>query len=261
MRVRIFKLLCILSFMISVQMIAQSTFKFGPELGMSITQFRETKSYIIKERNDAVTEVRESIYSPLLGITSECTFKKYIYVSVGLQYQKSGFRYRYHRDGNLVYSGETYTTDQWMEQKFSKLCLPVAIGLTIKLGKFQPAIFAGWRPNYFVKGSHYEKQISDYVNPEDDYSNESSFDPFNSQETGAYARRYHGQRFFGISSSIGPGFKLTVTYNKGGSLLYARDAQSDIANGYRNNDYVASLAWQFSTARKRKAYIISFPTW
>jgi hypothetical protein len=252
---------CIALCCIVTEMQSQTTFRYGPEFGLSISRFAENKSYVISERNDRVTETKKPILGPLVGITTDLTVKKYFYFTAGLQYQLAGSQSHNHRYANEYNSGLSYTTEQWLEFRYQKWCLPVGIGFTVKIGKFQPSVFMGYRFNYFVKGRYYRKFISDYASPEDDYEIVYDFDPFVHNPGGSGFPRMDRQRFCGISTFIGEHFKLSLTVNKGGSILNAEHPQSDIVYGYRNNDYLLSMAWQFSPKTKRKSNIISFPVW
>ena len=95
----------------------QTVFKYGAEAGLAFSQFPTEKSYIISSRNDKVTETTTPLYNPLIGLTTELTWKKYFQFSAGFQYQTTGQRYHYHRDGNDIGLGKTYRHDTWEDRK------------------------------------------------------------------------------------------------------------------------------------------------
>jgi len=106
--------------LLSTFQIAFSQIKFssGVAVGINSSGLPTTEKYIIASRNDVVKETNRPIISPLLGIWTRVNWGKHIYTNLGLQYLRVGNKYHYHRDGNDLLYGGTYTSDQWRNQIF-----------------------------------------------------------------------------------------------------------------------------------------------
>ena len=141
----------------------QTSFKYGPELGVSVSQLPKINSYNVESRGDQVSEKTVPLISPLLGFYGQVILKKHLQFTGSLQYQITGKRYHYHRDGNDLLDGGTYTSDEWENQTFQKLCLPLTIGYLFRTAKLQPSIFAGIRPNFIFSGKYYQKSDSTII--------------------------------------------------------------------------------------------------
>jgi len=227
---------------------AQTTFKFGPEMGIGISQFSKENSYVIQSRNDQVKEKRSPVYGPLLGFTTELTVNKYFQFNAGLQYQKTGERYYYHRDGNDLLYNATYQSETWEDQTFHKLCLPLSAGLTLKAWKFQPAVFVGYRPNFFLSGKNSYKFNFDHEDPARDEDSKIEFNPVNVEFP---FRKFRNQFFLGVSSNLGQQLKISLIYNSGKEILYQEGNYPGCRPySFKNNDFLFSIAYLFSAPER-----------
>lgn len=230
---------------------AQTNFKYGVELGFAFSQFPKSNSYIIQTRNDKVTGTTIPLLSPLIGLKTELTIKKHIQFGAGFQYQITGERYHYHRDGNDLLYGATYRTDVWENQTFQKLCLPLTAGLTIKIWKIQPTIFIGYRVNYFLSGKYYSKSVFDHDDSSRDITSEIEFNPLDRNEIEVTVKHLQRQFLYGFSNSIGQHLKISVTVNSGRSILYSQSAISCLGYSFQNNDYLATVTYLLPILKKR----------
>lgn len=209
---------------------AQTIFNYGPEFGVSFSQFPQKETYVVKSRGDQVAETTVPVISPLVGFTGQLNVKKHLQFTFHLQYQKVGKRYHYHRDGYDYLYKNKYTSDQWENQMFQKLCLPITMGYTFNI-KGQPlSVFLGARPNLIFQGQYYYKSVADYVDDSSapansghqDFTRETEFNPFNPNEAAMPAKRFRNQLLVGASTLIRHNFKLSLTYNLGMSINYAQ---------------------------------------
>jgi len=230
---------------------SQTTFKYGAEAGLAFSQFPTDKSFIIQSRNDKVTETIIPLYSPLIGLTTDLTIKKYLNFTAGLQYQTTGQRYHYHRDGNDLLYGATYRHDIWENQTFHKLCLPLTIGLSLKVWKLQPTIFIGYRQNYFISGKYYSKSIFDHDDPARDATNENDLNPLDRNEIEWTAKSFQRQFIYGFTTAIGQHLKISVTVARGQRIHYSESAISCLPYGFQNNDYLATVTYFLPTLKNR----------
>lgn len=230
---------------------AQATFRYGAELGFALSQIPIRHTYTIPYRNDEVTETYRPLVSPLVGLTTDLTIIKHLYFSLGLQYQMTGQRYHYHRDGNDMLLGNTYRSDNWENQTFHKLCLPIAAGFTSKIWGIRPAFFIGYRYNYFIGGKHYSKVLFDHDDPSKNYGHERAFSPFDPKRTGWTIDRFLPQLFCGFSASVKDNFKISATLNTGGMIPYDEWEFSCLPHSFINHDYVVSMAYLFAPAKKK----------
>jgi hypothetical protein len=246
------QLLFFLTFFFALTVVCgQTTFKYGAELGLAFSQFPKNNSYTISDRNDKVTETTSPLYSPLVGLTTNLIVKNYLQFSIGLQYQNTGQRYHYHRDGNDLYYNVTYRHDVWENQTFHKLCLPISAGLTIKVWKMQPSIFIGYRFNYFISGKYYNKSIFDHDIDSLSFSREYEFNPLDKDEIEWSVKPFHGQFFYGFATAIGQHFKISATVARGQRIYYSESAISCLPFGFTNNDYIVTVAYFLPTLKKR----------
>ena len=131
----------------------QVSFNYGPELGVSLSQLpRVHKKTVL---TDDFSESTRPVISPVIGLSGQLKINKHFQFTVGIQYQMSGKRYHYHRDGRIprtysIPARYTFTLDKWEDQVFHKLSMPLNIGYIFNRSNVQPAIFIGYRPNLFL---------------------------------------------------------------------------------------------------------------
>ena len=213
---------------------SQITFSYGPQLGFAFSHFptvderRNMTDFIIIETNPLI--------SPLVGFYGQLTNKKHLQFTTGLQYQMTGTKYHQHVDGRnprdesispLYY----FTLDEWENQTFHKLCLPLTVGYTFTLGKVvRPSVFVGFRPNLFLIGNYTNKLVIDATDNSKDYENERQYDPVNIKEPLMHLNRLKIQYLLGISALIGQHFRIALTYNFGQDIIYEQYPSSGCIN-------------------------------
>jgi len=249
------RLLALLTFLIITPKLAwsQTTFNYGPELGISISKFPSRNEYSIESRGDRITEKTLPLVSPLIGFQGQVIIKNHLQLTGSLQYQKIGERYYYHRDGNNLLYGGTYTSDEWKNQTFQKLCLPLTLGYVFKIGKQQSSIFAGIRPNLLFSGDYYYKtKLDDHSDNSKDFSRVYEFNPLQSDETEIPAKRFRNQVLIGASTGINQSLKMILSFSVGQSINYSQyspySSESNSGKSLLNSDIGISLAYLLKSA-------------
>jgi len=210
---------------------AQVSFNYGPELGISISRFPSSDSYTIESRDDKVSVKLLPLISPVIGFHGQILVKNRLQFTGSLQYQMTGERHHYHRDGNDLLYGGTYTSDEWENQTFQKLCLPLTIGYLFRTTKLQPAIFAGIRPNFLFSARYYKKnEYNDHEDDTKDVTRVNKFNPLDPSEAELPAKRFRNQVLVGASTLLSQNLKLTLTCNVGHSIIYEQYK----SNGFEN---------------------------
>jgi len=237
--------------------LGQTKINFGAEVGVSISQFPKNNSYNIMSTDEVMTN-KNSIISPLFGLTCQLIIKKHLLLSGGIQYQMTGTKYHYHRDGQIPrIPGAAvfyYTHDIWENQTFHKLCLPLTIGYTFKLGKIQPAVFVGMRPNLFLTGTHYYKSVIDATDNTEDQIKENEYNPVSSDQSGTPIKRLNNQFLIGFSALIREQLKISLTYNQGTGINYSEYEQVGWEPHYsyfKNSDFGLNITYFLSPLTKK----------
>jgi len=179
------------------------------------------------------------------------SIKKHFLFTAGLQYQLTGQRYHYHRDGRIprdysIPAFFTYTYDKWEQQTFHKLGLPLTIGYTFKIGKAQPSIFIGFRPNLFLTGKYYYKSVFDATDNSEDETRENEYNPVDPDQAGEPVKRLNNQLLIGLSALIGQHFKINLNYNRGLDIYYSEYEQTGWEPRYtyfQNSDFGLSVTY------------------
>jgi hypothetical protein len=155
--------------------IAQSSYLFGIELGISISQFPDNSRWDEISRSGTI-EINPLI-SPLLGISKDWTFVKHIQISCGLQYQRSGYRkYEYTKYTWPVFN---IYYETWRTIKIHKICAPISLGYKFKVNKVIPQIYFGTRPNYVLLA---HESYNTHTHNEPDRPNELPQDEYSERE-------------------------------------------------------------------------------
>jgi len=249
------RLLALITFLITIPKMAwsQTNFNYGPELGISISQFSSKNEYNIESRGDRITEKKMPIVSPVVGFKGQVIIRSHLQLTGSLQYQKIGERYRYHRDGNNLLYGGTYTSDEWKNQTFQKLCLPLTLGYLFKTGKQQSSIFVGIRPNLLFSGNYYYKtKLDDHSDNSKDFSTVYEFNPLQSDETEIPAKRFRNQLLIGASTGINQSLKMILSFSIGQSINYSQytpySSESYSGKSLLNSDIGISFAYLLKPA-------------
>jgi hypothetical protein len=220
--------------------IAQTVFKYGPELGVTFSRFPKKWT----EGQEGITFDKVSLnpmISPLIGINGQLTLVKYLQFTMGLQYQMAGDRFYSHREGSNL--GIAYTTDTWIKQTFHKICLPLTVGFTFRIGKVFPSIYGGYRPNLFIAGKKYSKSTRNDELPDEYESNLFTPGP----EVTPF-KRYAGQWVAGFSLGIGQNINIALNANFGTDMMYGVGCFCSV---YKNSDYALSLTYLFTSCAKK----------
>jgi len=130
----------------------------------------------------------------------------------------------------------------------------LTIGYTFKLGKIQPAVFVGVRPNLFLTGTHYYKSVIDATDNTEDQTRENEYNPVSSDQGGTSVKRLNNQFLVGFSTIIGQHLKISLTYNQGTGIYYSEYEQVGWEPHYsyfKNSDFGLSLTYLLSTLSKK----------
>lgn len=221
-------------------------FMFGPEMGYAMGGKSEEKR-IINSRQDHIHLVNSYSKNLLIGLHGQYVYRRYLYLSAGVQYQERGSTFTDDRVAPGLTNGMAYVSHAIQTNRFKKICLPLSVGLTKRFRRFQPAIFVGWRPNFIVAGSHHTSSTTDYQDPtvNDTYSANS----FNPLQGSKYGFRMVGQRFYGISLLFYNRLRLSFTVNTGSDISYSDGPMSCFGYSCRNKDYIITAGWTWGRAR------------
>jgi len=234
--------------------LSQSSFKYGVELGLSISQIPINDTYTSQNGINSIYSKDTPLFGPLIGLSSEVTLKKHFQFSLELQYQLAGHRsyYQYYRHNNP--NGLDFTSDVWENLTFHKLCLQLTAGFTVKIWKLQPAIFIGYRPNYFILGKYYSKEIYDSDIDSLCHTSEYEFNPLDKNKMGFPVKHFHQQYIVGLSSLIGQHFKFSaaVAGDGRGQIYYSENAESCMPYSFYNTDYFVTITYFIKTLTKNK---------
>lgn len=213
---------------------AQLTFKYGPEIGATVSLFPPKTNYTLTRA-----------HSPLIGFTTETTFGKHLQLTLGAQYQKAEEQGYWQDNGYDISKKADYVQDIWDKQVFHKLCFPINLGYALHIWKFQPSVFLGYRLNYYLAGNYYKKYILHYDINVNDETDEYQFNPVNPDQTQSPLKRYNNQLLLGFACGIGQHIKLTASSNFGNLISYSSLKQNDSQIFFRNTDYIVSLIYFF----------------
>jgi hypothetical protein len=241
----------IITFTISIALmqacLAQTLLNYGAELGLSFSHFPQKDSYNIGT-TDYVTTKTNPLISPIIGLNGQMKIKKHFQLTLGIQYQMIGTSYYYHRDGRVprdpgIPASFTYTSDELEKQTYHKLCLPLTIGFILKIGKIQPSVFIGVRPNLFLAGRYYSKFVFDATDNSQDQTIEIEYDPLDSKQTSMPLKQFDDQLLYGLSVCIGQHFKISLSKNSGKQLYYSESSISCFVTSFYNRDYNITLIY------------------
>ena len=113
---------------------SQSTFRFGPDLGLSVTS----------RQNEFIGKLPR-LLSPQVGISGLLNFPSHhVQLTLGFQYEKVGYR-----------EGGTYPN----ENVFNKLSIPITTGIMLGTSRINPVVYIGYRPNILLSGTDQEYGI------------------------------------------------------------------------------------------------------
>lgn len=138
---------------------AQVNLSFGAEIGLNSSGLPYFDKYEIENRKDLVKIKSIPILSPKVGVWTEIKLGKHLYTKVGVQHFKIGYKYHYHRDGNDLLYGGTYTSDIWETLSIDRVSFPISLGydFTIKTRRLRAGI--GYKFNYHIKGIYREQNL------------------------------------------------------------------------------------------------------
>jgi hypothetical protein len=118
-----------------LRLFAQTIFKFGPEIGISVTSKNQEKLSFLYFDNSL------HFISPLLGIKGSVEVFHWLNIKTGIQYEKAGYPTEKPKDDE---SGI----------KFSKICIPLKFEIPFKIKKVNNSVFVGYRPNLLLSGKY-----------------------------------------------------------------------------------------------------------
>jgi len=227
--------------------VSQSKSQIGLELGISFSQFKTGN--VISQYGETITTSINPVFSPLIGISKDWTLTKHLQIITGLQYQMTGKR-------SYNYTYITITSSyikEWETLKMHKLCLPITFGYLFNLGKFQPFLYLGVRPNLILNGNNYSKFYEHGVDMNSGIVNNSDFiikqNIFVKDEHFVPPKRIFNQISFGLSNSIGQHIKFNINYT------FGHNSYENNGNIYRANG--TSYLWSERTSIPSCDYVIS----
>lgn len=228
---------------------SQSGFNYGPEVGVVVAHFPFTKNY--SNYSEETMETTTPIVSPLIGFQTQYTFVNQLQLTAGLQYQMSGSNFHAHRDGNIPRDNGipifySYTYDKWETQRFHKISLPLTIGYKFNLGRFYTTPYVGLRPNLYFAGAYTYKTAFDASDNAEDLNSENAFDPLDKNDIEVPVRHLQYQFNAGMSTEIGPRFKVALNYSRGPQITYAEyEGTGDVSNNinFINQDISCSVIY------------------
>jgi hypothetical protein len=234
---------------------SQSKSQIGLELGITFSQFKTGNS--ISQYGETITTTINPVISPLIAISKEWTLNKHLQIITGLEYQMTGKRSYSYTD----YTATTSYIKEWETLKMHKFCLPITFGYLFNIGKFQPFLYFGVRPNLVLSGSIYSKfheivVLSEgYENTIDDSNKQNIFDK---NEYFIPPKRIFNQLRFGFSTLISQNIKISFNFNKGHNyyknVFVSRGNYSTYTwtekTSIPSNDYVISLIYILNIKKK-----------
>jgi hypothetical protein len=221
-------------------------FRFGPEIGCAFGGKGSEKS-VINGRLDHIHLSDTYSKNLLIGLNGQYTYRRCFYVSAGVQYQERGSTFTDDRIAPGITNGISYVSHATETSRFKKICLPVSVGLTGRFGRFQPAVFIGWRPNFIVAGTHHSSNTVDYQDPAmADVYNQRTFNPLDGSKNGFWII---SQRFYGFSLLCYDRLRLSFTVNRGKDIFYTDGPLSCFGFSCRNNDYLITAGWTWGRTR------------
>ena len=227
--------------------VSQSKSQIGLELGISFSQFKTGN--VISQYGETKTTTINPVLSPLIAISRDWTLTKHLQIITGLQYQMTGKK-------SYSYTDITATSSyikEWETLKMHKLCLPITFGYLFNLGKFQPFLYLGVRPNLILNGSIYSKfhelvvDMNSGIVNNIDFSNKQNI--FDKDEHFVPPKRIFNQISFGLSTSIGQHIKFNINYT------FGHNSYENKGNIYRANG--TSYLWSERTSIPSCDYVIS----
>jgi hypothetical protein len=212
----------------SQRVFAQIDFRFGPELGLSVTT---------KPENPYFSEMK---YTQRLrsqfGVDGLLRINDKVIISSGLQYERTGY-YGEYTDS----SGSKYVE----AIDFQKLCIPLTFGISFKILKLSPSIFVGYRPNIFLSGKK-----------------EANNKSFNLYFDGSTTKRYISQFTIGLSAEVIKTLRVKLSCSAGPSLEYSipyyfssgplTGRWGDIGGSFKNSELSLSLTYLFKSKKAAK---------
>lgn len=237
-----FLLILLATFLLS-EMQAQPIFNFGPEVGLTVSQFPEKDNYTTI--NDDAQSKTMPLFGPLAGIQAQLILRKLFLFTTGLQFEMAGNRYTFHNDGtdpnnfNLAFTG-----DITENQTYNKICLPLSAGITFPLFKVHISMYGGWRGNYFLNANYYKKTVVTYpAKPDFDYTTVTDVSPLKEEECPVNINPINNQVYFGLSVSKGR-LEYVLNFCSGQEMIYSADPNKGSVE-YKNTGYSFSIKYRF----------------
>jgi hypothetical protein len=186
--------------------------------------------------------------SPLVGFNGQLTAKNHFQFSIGIQYQMTGESYHYHRDGTDINHNAKYISDEWENQTYHKLCIPLTAGFTFRIHSIHPSIFIGYRPNFIFAGKYYEKRYFNHDDNDRDIIIERRLNPFDPDQCEIQAKHFNKQFIFGLSVSSGQHLEFMVSIILGQIISYAE--YNPYYKGFTNSDLLLSIKYKILQSTK-----------
>ena len=221
------KILLLLSLAILQQIVfAQTDFRFGPELGISVTSHNQGYGY----REEKISP----FISPLIGISGLLKISNHFQLTTALQYEYIGYQ-------TGPYNPE--------EIRYDKLCIPFTFSVAFGKSKIKPAVFIGYRPNLLLAGN----KKTDWGG----VSGINNLDPFSYDHP---PKKYTNQFTTGLSTYFGKNLVINLSYSAG-QLIEFGYTTTIIHHGVipetryieetsvKNNEFAISLMYLFKSKK------------
>jgi hypothetical protein len=212
-------LLLIIGLTMSQFVFSQTKFSYGAEIGINSSGTPYWNNYTIPDQNDKVKEANMPVISPVFGLWTKINFGKHFFTNISVQYLRVGNKYHYHRDGNDLFHHETYTDDEWENQTFQEISIPLTIGYDFIIKNVKANIFLGYKENYFTKASYYNKRVFVEGNhpPNIDVQ---QLNPFNKTQFTLTAKKWDSGWLIGFGVDLSKKLKLDLSFSTNDGIFY-----------------------------------------
>ena len=223
------KILIIILFLAILPQIvfAQTIFRFGPELGITVTSLNQGLGY----PDEKITP----FISPLIGISGQLKITKHFLLTTALQYEYIG------------YIGYLRGPSNPEAIKYHKLCIPFTFGVAFGKSKIKPALFIGYRPNLILSGNNKFDWNLGTINQ----------DPFSFDHP---PKRYTNQFTTGISTYFGNSLVINLSYSAGQRIEFGytttfihhyviQETRFIEGNPVKNSEFAISLTYLFKSKK------------
>jgi hypothetical protein len=211
----------------------------GPEVGYAVTDFpwkRDDRGI-----NSQRVETLIPKFNPMLGMRGTMLLGKHWLFGASLQYQLSGYIYRFQQE--FIHDNYTVTYETFHSQRYHKIALPLSLTYRFKIGTVHPFVGFGYRAAWMnhLRGRGYYQRVS----PDSSSLNTSiSYDYQNFHPWQRLKRRWLPQVMFTMGAEIGEHLSFTLNAAAGSFGIPTWVNFSDQYATYRNRELFATLSYR-----------------